>query len=327
MRFENTGDLWIELMPGRVWDSSTEAACVGCGRVVMMVKGVSVCVDCWRGGVRYASLDAGVRVVGPFTSGLVKLDEVARLDVGGQQYRRWKPRVEQLFDGSMEMRHLVLTFDYTSVSDSERREVVRELFKVARHILDGYAVAGLIREEWKIKSKGVSTHFHLACVNRCMSKALAEVWLASIKGEWLIGTKGLGEYVRVEWYGYGTRCVGYLLGYLRKSYVDVSECGGDYDRAARCMVDYARERYRLRSLRDKGFRKRVGGPLDQLERESDGQFQYTPEGRGTRTEGVDPRRGAGGHERSYRCFMKNNLRPEGSPKWRFVRMFRTGGLV
>src|SRR5207244_140593 len=149
-----------------------------------------------------------------------------------------------------------------------RREVVRELFKVARRILDRYAVAGLIREEWKIKSKGVSTHFHLACVNRCMSRDLAKVWLDGIKAEWSIRTNGLGDYVHVEWYGYGTRCVGYLLGYLKKSYVDVSECGADYDYAASLMVDYARERYRLRSLRDKGLRKRVGGPLDHLERES-----------------------------------------------------------
>src|SRR5437879_1050067 len=100
-------------------------------------------------------------------------------------------------------------------------------------------------------------------------------------------------------------------------------CDGDYGGSARQMK-YARERYRLRSLRDKGLRKRVGGPLDHYERDGKGLGQDTPEGR-NRPEGVNPQSGAE-QEHSYRCLMKNNSGSSASWKWHFVRLFSIDSL-
>ena len=255
------------------------------------------------------------------TSGLTKLDEIARYDVARQQVKRWTPVVKEYLRNGGELRHVTLPFDYLKLElldeDSRRMELVR-LWNCARDILRSCSEGGLVKYEPKITRKGVHFHFHLIMLNPVMSYGDAVAWLGCIRTAWFEASGS--KYVNVKNHGQGVRGVGYITNYVNKPYVELG-CGVDVGKAAGLLVRMARELYRKRTLVDyglRGLRRRLlHVEHSGFRRASEGGCQETQAG----IADLEERSGdVGAADISYASIKENNSGPL-SVRWSFGGLF------
>jgi hypothetical protein len=253
------------------------------------------------------------------TSGLTKLDEVARFDVARQQVRRWLPVCREYLLRGGEVRHLTLPFNYPKLAALTEDARISEFFRLrdgARRILRRYADAGLLKWEWKIKRSDVNFHFHLIMLNRAMSKSEAVPWLGCIRTDWFEAAGG--EYVNVQYHGRRLSGLRYITNYVNKPYVEVAD-GVDLKEAAGLMVRVAREFYRVRALMDYGLRR-----LSRLMKLVPQGFSLASERDQRKTRGVQGSRGGERSDPTYASHKENNS-PLGFrkvlAKWRFSGLF------
>ena len=256
------------------------------------------------------------------TSGLTKLDEVARFDVARQQVRRWLPVCREYLLRGGEVRHLTLPFNYPKLAALSEGSRVSEFLRLrdgARGILRRYAEAGLLKWEWKIKRSDVNFHFHLIMLNRAMSKSEAVPWLGCIRTDWF--EVAGGEYVNVQYHGRRLSGLRYITNYVNKPYVEVAE-GVDLKEAAGLMVRVAREFYRVRTLMDYGLRC-----LSRLMRVVPQGFSLVSERYRRKTRWGSGPRGGERSDPTYASHKENNSVKTGksgehlSIRWSFVGLF------